>query len=333
MILRLLFLGALIFGQIAYGFQKPTEQNLAPFHANTIMPFFNSGKQINVIGEKGIQLKGYGFIQSGPASTAIVLAPGWGEAARKYAEVTYDLYEAGYSVFVMDHRGQGESQRIINCPCSYVEDYKYYVEDLAKFIRQEVRPHFTKVFLVGHSMGGGISANLVQRYPEIIDGAVLSSPMLQVITDPYNEVVAQSLTKAMVMIGKGKERRLFDKDKPADFATNIGTHSEVRYKISRDLIELNPALKTGWATNRWLNEVFEMTNNIRKSKDETKVPVMILQSEVDKYVVNSTQNKLCTAWKNCVLHPIPGTLHEILMESDAARNKALGLIKEFVNKN
>ena len=41
----------------------------------------------------------------------LVISPGQGEPALKYAELVYDLKDTGYDIFVIDHRGQGASDR------------------------------------------------------------------------------------------------------------------------------------------------------------------------------------------------------------------------------
>lgn len=47
---------------------------------------------------------------------AVLVSPGWTESTRKYREVAGDLVEWGYSVFVLDHRSQGESSRLTANP-------------------------------------------------------------------------------------------------------------------------------------------------------------------------------------------------------------------------
>jgi alpha-beta hydrolase superfamily lysophospholipase len=77
-------------------------------------------------------------------------------------------------------------------------------------------------------MGGGIGAKMLQDFPGSVDGAVLTSPMLEVVTDPFPQYFAQAVEEAAVLMGQGRERRLFDKDDPIVFETNITTRSLVR---------------------------------------------------------------------------------------------------------
>ncbi|MCT6568541.1 alpha/beta fold hydrolase, partial [Staphylococcus aureus] len=43
----------------------------------------------------------------------VVVVPGRIESYVKYPEVAYDLFQQGYDVIVLDHRGQGRSGRIL----------------------------------------------------------------------------------------------------------------------------------------------------------------------------------------------------------------------------
>jgi len=50
------------------------------------------------------------------AKQAVVISNGRVESYLKYQELIFDLYQQGYSVFALDHRGQGLSDRITDNP-------------------------------------------------------------------------------------------------------------------------------------------------------------------------------------------------------------------------
>ncbi|WP_348260358.1 serine aminopeptidase domain-containing protein, partial [Salmonella enterica] len=46
----------------------------------------------------------------------IVICPGRIESYVKYAELGYDLFHLGFVIFIMDHRGEGRSGRVLSRP-------------------------------------------------------------------------------------------------------------------------------------------------------------------------------------------------------------------------
>ena len=116
---------------------------------------------------------------------SIVISHGFCEFAGKFHEVMYYMYEMGYSVFFIEHRGHGFSDRadcIHEWDRVYVKDYGEYVQDMHEFMEQVVKKHSLthKYYLYAHSMGGAIGTLFLEKYPEVFERAVLSSPMLQV---------------------------------------------------------------------------------------------------------------------------------------------------------
>ena len=62
---------------------------------------------------------------------AIVISNGRTESMAGYPELIWDLHQQGYSVYILDHRGQGFSTRLLPDPQkSYVEKFEDYVDDL-----------------------------------------------------------------------------------------------------------------------------------------------------------------------------------------------------------
>lgn len=113
-----------------------------------------------------------------PRDRAILLVNGRVEGYLKYQELAWDLWRQGYSLYLIDHRGQGLSDRLLaDKEKGYVADFDDYVLDLKQFHDDVIladKP--AKLFLLAHSMGGAISARYLERWPDDIKAAVLSSP-------------------------------------------------------------------------------------------------------------------------------------------------------------
>ncbi|MEU6372864.1 lysophospholipase [Streptomyces sp. NPDC046909] len=100
---------------------------------------------------------------------------GYGEHIGRYEELAEELHQHGAAVFGPDHRGHGKSAggRVL------VEDFEdivteaHAVADLAR----AAHPGLPLV-LIGHSMGGLISARFAQRYGTELTALVLSGPVI-----------------------------------------------------------------------------------------------------------------------------------------------------------
>ncbi len=105
---------------------------------------------------------------------AILIIHGLGEHCGRYEQLAGVLNSSGFAVRGFDHRGHGKSpgnRGEIPHKDSLLEDTKLVFEDFAETAGE-------KIFLLGHSMGGGIAANLVARNFLKPHGLVLSSPAL-----------------------------------------------------------------------------------------------------------------------------------------------------------
>ena len=100
---------------------------------------------------------------------------GYGEHAGRYEEVAGVLVEHGAAVFAPDHLGHGRSagERVL------VEDFEDVVGDvhLVAELARSVHPG-VPVVLIGHSMGGLISARYAQRYGDGLAALALSGPVI-----------------------------------------------------------------------------------------------------------------------------------------------------------
>lgn len=89
------------------------------------------------------------------AGKCVVISHGFCEFAEKYNEVAYRFLQAGYSVYVPEHRGHGYSGREVDGPeLVHVQSYDSYAADLAQFVETVVSPGEEHRIVFAHSMGG-----------------------------------------------------------------------------------------------------------------------------------------------------------------------------------
>lgn len=119
----------------------------------------------------------YRYAVSKDDKAGVVICHGLGEHSGRYTNLTDLLRPAHIAYFAMDHRGHGRSSgrkgRILR-----FEQLLSGVRQTVDFARAQLGEG-KKLILFGHSMGGLIAANYALRFPESIDGLILSGAALK----------------------------------------------------------------------------------------------------------------------------------------------------------
>ena len=119
---------------------------------------------------------------------AVLVVHGIGEHSGRYLHVGAALAKAGYDVLAYDNRGFGQS----GGRRAFVETWDHYLDDVEDLL-VERRRLGVPVVLLGHSMGGLISASyLVSSRPDP-DLAVLSAPALAAEVPQWQRMAAPVL--------------------------------------------------------------------------------------------------------------------------------------------
>ncbi|WP_065188847.1 alpha/beta fold hydrolase [Shewanella woodyi] len=276
----------------------------------------------------------YAYVAHPGSTKAIVISNGRVESYLKYQELIFDLYQQGYSIYAIDHRGQGLSSRTTaNTHQGHIDRFDTYVEDFALFIDEIVTPNqHQELFLVGHSMGGAIGTLYLDRHPQTFKAAVFSAPMYG-IKLPISRRFIRWLAKQLDTSSPNKEPNyiLGGKDyDPVAFAKNDLTHSQLRYENYRTLYEIHPELQLGSPTNHWLFESIDAGEKTVEAAKKSDTPILILQADEDTIVDNFAQYHAVS--DRCMLINIPNARHELFMERDESRNLTLTELINFFDK-
>ncbi|WP_448547351.1 alpha/beta fold hydrolase [Thalassotalea fusca] len=328
-------------------FSITKEHQLTTLITTTIATFWQSGHFEQFKGINDISIATARFIHPS-AKQAIVISPGRAEGYLKYQELVFDLYNNGYSVFIIDHRGQGISQRMLADPHrGYVEDFELYATDLQYFINNIVAQHCSQPpLLLAHSMGSAIALRLMQRYPKLVKAAVLCSPMIAI----NGNGIPAWLAKLVILAGH-RISQLFDSVpwyffgqgpyKPHTFEDNNLSHSKIRHEIFAQLYQNMPALQIGGVTFQWLQQALAVNKNIIRDATKLATPLLVFQAGQDTIVSNQAQSEFCqllakkTPSVITCEQPIviEGAKHELFFEQDCYRTatltKALTWFEQF----
>ena len=271
---------------------------------------------------------------------AIVISQGRTESVLKYKEVVFDLNRQGYDIYLIDHRGQGFSDRLISDPHrGHVVHFEDYVSDFDTYVSSlNLSIHYKNAYLLSHSMGGAICALYLEKYSSPFDASIFMSPMFSInfnIPDPLASLIINSYAKICTLLndqpcyvlgGEDYQERLFK--------NNHYTSSEPRFNASNNLFKDHPKAQLGSPTMHWLKESSEaMKEAIAQAKD-IKIPILVIQAGADKVVTSNGQlnffeNASLGKHKNKLLK-IPDAQHEILLEQDTYRVPALSAILQFI---
>lgn len=312
----------------------------ARFMQELVPYMLNQYQRGQFIGQEGIKINYY-FLENPGAEGVLIISPGQSESSLKYAEFLYDLKDLNYSIYIIDHRGQGYSGRMLpDAIKSHVSKFSDYVDDFSYFVNDIVRPKgYEKSFIIAHSMGGAIASGYLAHYSKEVTGVILLAPMLQIDTGFFNN--SSSYTIAQLLRLAGQSENYAPTQQPynskAAFKDNEVTSSRHRYKMRQSLYndERYTDLRVGGTTVKWLKEALEYTQNLRTTKNLYQIPTLLFQAGKDQKVLSRGQNDACERLspKMCkvVRNGYEESQHEILMEVDVIRNQALQQIKDFIH--
>ncbi|KFZ36292.1 hypothetical protein HR45_17145 [Shewanella mangrovi] len=259
---------------------------------------------------------------------AVVISNGRVESYLKYAEVIYQLHQQGFSVYALDHVGQGLSSRLTDNPhIGHIDKFSRYVEHFTEFMTQVVLPQkHGKHYLLGHSMGCAIGALYLEQHRDQFNAVAFCAPMFGIklpMPAPWVKWLAQKLNH----VSEGKKPNYIPggKDYHAKpFYGNPLTHSRQRYCRLLALYQQVPQIQLGSPSNQWLLEALDGAHQACEVTKRLSIPTLILQATRDKVVDNAAQWRACGPQTE--LQQIEGARHEILIEHDYCRTKGLELI-------
>lgn len=311
-----------------------SEESLPRELSGQIEPFFAASTLEKFEGQDGKTIALRRFVNP-KTSRVVLLVPGYSESLNKYAEVVYDLYKAGYSVVIYDHRGQGFSTRLLSDPKpAHIDQFDYLVRDLHS-IGQKILIQFTgPKFVLAHSMGAAVVLRELETSGvKVFDAVVLTAPMVKMQITPMVQIILPWVLAPLSKLGFNDFYVRGPKD-PATFtfADNLVTHSEVRFNLLQQRsVERTPEAQVWGMTAGWLHQALKGTVEVRADASKIVTPLLILQSDSDDFVNPTAQVELCVQIQSCRLEKLKDSKHEILMETDSVRTPAMNVIFDFFN--
>lgn len=236
-----------------------------------------------------------------PAKAVIVIVHGAGEHSTRYAPLATHCCGAGYAVAAIDHIGHGKSDGTYG----HMDSLQHHLDTLTIF-RNRVAGGFPglPMILLGHSMGGLISACFLLQHQAEFVGCALSGPAIKTELEP-------GLVQTMMI-------RLLSR-----FAPKMGVMQLDSSGVSRDTEVVraycdDPLINHGKMSARFVSELFSGMQQIQERAGEITLPILVMHGSSDAMTSPAGSQFLYDAVssQDKTLKFYPGLYHEIFNEPE-----------------
>ena len=201
----------------------------------------------------------YRIHRSAHQVSRIAIVHGIGEHSGRYGNVVDTLLPKGISIWALDLRGHGKSEG----KRGHMRSFDEYLSDVLSLIHtmKEKKGDDTKCFLLGHSMGGLVAICFGLKYPDLIDGLIVSSPALGLAVEvPTVKRVLGNLMS-----------RVFPSFTMANgLDVSMLSHDE---QVGKAYIK--DPLVHDRVSARWFTEILNAMEYVNSSATKLKIPILI----------------------------------------------------------
>ncbi len=250
----------------------------------------------------------------------LLIAHGVAEHSSRYANLVNHFIPLNYAVYGIDHIGHGKSagKRV------FVKQFHDYTKPLKKYFDIILDKHPDKpIFLIGHSMGGLISAAYLLEHQDGLSGAVFSGPGIK---------VPDNISKAVIFAGK-----ILSAIIPGAGVVQLDIEGISRDKAVIDAYINDPLVYKGKITARLGAQMLATMSKVTKQAAKIKLPIMILQGSDDKLVDPEGAKLLydLAGSKDKTIKIYDGLFHEVFNEPEHKQvlDDVEAWIKAHLDKN
>jgi lysophospholipase len=280
----------------------------------------------------------WGHLPADRPRAECVMVSGFTECIEKYFETMADLAARGLSVWCLDWRGQGGSERPRRWPNRpRPRRFERDADDLARFTAALPAARLPRL-LIAHSMGGAIALLCLRRFPRQFDAAILSAPMLGLRTGRLPLPVARCITTSARASGlglcfiPGTARWRHDRS-PSPEASRISSDPE-RCRIQHGWFSTRAQLRVDPPTYGWLDAALRLVARIGRAEFLTAVetPTLLASAGIDPFIDPGAHRRAARLMPDCTLIELPDSKHEPFLERDAIRDRWFDAIDRFIAK-
>lgn len=284
-------------------------------------------------------------IWSGPVGAAratVVLLTGRAEFIEKYRETAAELTRRGFRVVQMDWRNQGLSGRpLANRQIHHLRDFTVLRDDLALLVERVALPVADggPLMVMAHSMGGLVAVLHMAAAPDLYAAAVLSAPMIAVHLGGLPRWLARGLAAGACALGLaeryGPGQGDYDPRNGVFTPDNPITSDPRRYALFHGPLRDRPELRVGGVSFGWLDAAFRAERAVLGSLplERVRTPLLVLTAPADRVVDSRAAEAMARRFPNAAVCRYPDARHEVLMETDAVRDRVWADIGGFLDQH
>ena len=258
-----------------------------------------------------------GYVWEAPEPRAVLLLQhGFGEYAqryvKRYSQLIPHLLNAGVSVYAIDLWGHGRSpgRRAVTDMGQAVEDH------LAA--RRKLQEQPLPVFVLGHSLGGLVTAASVARDQSGLSGVVLSSPFLRKEVPAWKRI----LVNVLAAVGP----TLPAPEVPAELSGLSRIPEELEF------VDNDPLIYRGRAPMLLAATALNLIEDNPSLYPDWRVPTLVMHGTVDTYTDPEGSRELfeAIASEDKTLQIVEGGYHELLNDTD--RDETLRVLLTWLGR-
>lgn len=234
-----------------------------------VLPNFPSNRitrKLEILTSDGLNLRGWQMAAKiDPVKGNVIIVHGFKDYSERYLDFANQLSKNGYQVFAYDQRGHGRSEG----DKVYFPNFDVVTNDLDLAIKTFKKFDNSKPWIVlGHSIGGSITARYTVTHLDGIAGFILSAPALKKMPDlPGFIVGALKATNAI--------------------APHMGIVDLPNEKFSRDpkiveKMKTDPLIADIKIPARSGVGALENMDFVQENKAKTKIPFLVLHGTGDQ---------------------------------------------------
>ncbi len=244
----------------------------------------------------------------------VVIVHGLGEHVSRYDVISEEFSAANLEMIGFDQRGHGDNPG----KKGHVGSFDEFLKDLDAFVKSQKGD--LPVFILGHSLGGLISARYLEEYPGDVKGAVLSSGAFS--TSNVSGFL-KSLSGFFSILIPG-----------LSFSNNIDPKTLSR---NDDVISnyAEDPLVHGKITARAAKELFRNVDIVLERASKFRTPVLMVAGSKDAVVPPDGVKKLFSAIssKDKELKIFDGAYHEIFCDPEYSKEFRAKMIDWIVERS
>ena len=257
-------------------------------------------------------------VWGGGGRGTVVVFPGRTEFIEKYGRVVGRLKDRGFSVAVIDWRGQGLSQRRdIHPHLGHVEDFRHYQRDVEALLdHPEVAGLPGPRRLLAHSMGACIGLRTLLERPDFAS-AILSAPMWRLQMKTAVRELTSRATQLAGALGLGHRLTPGASDRPTPlsvgFEWNALTSDPDQFAWCLAQVSAHPDLALAGPNMHWTRAAIEEMSRLSLAP-LPRLPVLTFLGSDERIVSPKVVRAQMARMPQGRLVELPGARHEILME-------------------